>query len=48
MIGSIFALIVLSALFLFCYVLYNVAKRFILRWRYCNKLKKKLKGRASQ
>lgn len=46
MIGSIFAFIFLTALFLFIYVLYNVLKRFILRWRYCNKLKRKLKQEA--
>lgn len=46
MIGSIFALILLTAVFLFLYVLYNVVKRFILRWRYCNKLKRKLKREA--
>lgn len=46
MIGSIFALIFLTAACLFLYVLYNVVKRCILRWRYCNKLKRKLKQEA--
>lgn len=46
MIGYIFALILLTAVFLFLYVLYNVVKRFILRWMYCNKLKRKLKQEA--